>query len=129
MSKDWRNPGKIEPIRYPAINMHALKNVHGYACFSDSPRKHVYSTDPMSTKVIRSSGDDILSRYDGESPLGSKCTVCGEDPEREDHKFKLIRITDEDGRLLNEDGSPYLIKHDRPNTVGILTGINDKEKK
>lgn len=124
----WRQPpSEMENIRYPAANLYALKNVHGYACYQKERFKHVYAANAWSDNVCRASKQyfeaGLRINIHLTEPDGPRCFVCGGDPGNADHQYKRVRLSDDNGLLLNEDGTKLQIKHDRPNTVGRITGI------
>jgi hypothetical protein len=126
--KPWLQPsGEIKPIRYPLINVYAAKNIHGYAAYCpQQPDRVDYHPDPWSKWVPRCSKE----WYSGieEGLLALPCHICGESQENADHQFTLVRLTNEKGLLLNEDGTLLKITHNRPNLQCWLTGIKEAKE-
>jgi hypothetical protein len=120
MTEAWLQPNNIS---YPLVNLYAAKNVHGYVAYSKTKRGTNYVSNPWAKKGVR-----LAKRaweMIGFTPVGPECNRCGANPDSEDHQFQFIRLTDEDGRLLNEDGTLLTITHNRPNLQAWLTGINE----
>lgn len=116
-------PVKLENISYPLMSVYAAKNVHGYAAYSTNRLICLYDLNPWGPKVVRMG----KGWWDGieQGLIGAECHVCGGNTENADHQFTLVRLTNDEGLLLNEDGTLLLLTHDRPNTVGTITGIKE----
>lgn len=120
----------MENIRYPGVNLYVLKNVHGYVAYNSSGkpwrRDQQYVVNPFCDRTIRMDKQDA-DRLLSQAAFGPECMSCGANPEDDDHQFRLVRFSDDEGLLLNEDGTKLQIKHDRPNTVGRITGITESQ--
>jgi len=108
----------LEPIRFALSNLYAAKNVHGYSTWRGPD---TYESDPWHSQTVRTMAP--IQLLEVVSVHNSGCPICGT-PWDDNHKFKVVRLTNEKGLLLNEDGTLLKIKHDRPNTVGRITRID-----